>query len=136
MTFDFTKLLLPDACEFGTFEEFFVDDADEFHTCRSGDQAFAILADVATFEEGFDDGGTSRRTTNAVFLHGITKFFIVNKFSSRFHRTKQCGLCVRFGWLCPLLSKRGDMGSTLAFGEDRQGTVIVCQILFILCTFR
>ena len=113
LLFNFTKFLLPDTCEFSTLEEFFVDDADEFHTCRSGNEAFAFLADVVTFEKGFDDGGTGGRTPDAVFLHGIAQFFVIDKLACRFHRTEQGGFGIGFGRLCPFLGKRGEVRTRL-----------------------
>ena len=55
-TFDFTQLLLPNTRQLSTLEQFFVNKADEFDACRRGNQAFAFLANVLSFEESFDDG--------------------------------------------------------------------------------
>ena len=75
LLFYLAKFLLPNTCQFSAFEEFLVDDADKFHTCWGGNEILAFLTDIATLEEGFDDGSTSGRTTNAVLLHGVTEFF-------------------------------------------------------------
>ena len=72
LVLDIAQLLLPDTRQLTTLQQFLTDKVDQFDTRWSGDEPFAIALDVMALEEGLDDAGTGRRTTDAVLLHGST----------------------------------------------------------------
>lgn len=81
LPFDFTQFLFPDTGQFGRFQQFFVDKLNQLHSGGGSYQVFPFLADVMTFEQGFDDGGTGRRASDSVFFHRIAEFVVVYQFS-------------------------------------------------------
>ena len=113
------EFALPDASQFGTLEQFFVDDAYQFHSRGRCPQRGALLADVATAEQGFYDCCACRGAAYAVLLQRVSQFLVLHHLSCRFHGAEQC----RFGvwlWRCGLLFGKV-RGVRSAFALDELG---------------
>ena len=67
------KLLFPKTGELCTLKELFVNDGDEFGAGLCGKERLALLHNIATPEECFDDGGAGRGTPYAVFFERIAQ---------------------------------------------------------------
>ena len=68
LLFNEAQLALPQTGKFGTFEQLFLDERNEFYAGGSGHNVLALTTDVLTLEQGFDNGSSGRRTADAVFL--------------------------------------------------------------------
>ena len=97
VAFDFAEFVFPNAGEFGTFQVFFFDEADELYAGGGGFQTFALLADVAAAVKCLDDGSAGGGTADAVFFQHIAQGFIIDVAPGRLHGAKQCGFGVRLG---------------------------------------
>ena len=128
MAFNLAQFLFPSAGEFGTLEEVFVDDADEFAAGDGGCDVFALSHDVAAAEERFDDGGAGGGATYAVLLECVAEFLVVDGASGGFHGAEEGGFGVGLWRLCGFLRKVGAVGAALAFDE-------VGEYLFGFCAF-
>ena len=116
-TLNLTEFVFPKTREFGTLEEFFLNQTDEGNSCGSGFQTLALLTDVAALVERLDDGGSRGRTTDAVFFHRLTEFFVVDIATSGFHGAQERGFGEGLGRSSFLLRERGGMRACFAFGE-------------------
>ena len=104
---DLAQLVFPDAREFRTLEEFFLNQPDEGNACGSGFQTLALQTDVAALVERLDNGSTRGRTSDAVFLHRLAEFFVVHIAPCRLHGAEQRGLGEGFGRSRLFLCERG-----------------------------
>ena len=52
---DVTEFLFPDACEFTTLQQLFLDGINEFYTRLRGNQILPLTTDIMSFEERFDN---------------------------------------------------------------------------------
>ena len=75
------------------------------------------MTDVAALVERLDDGGSRGRTTDAVFFHRLTEFFVVDIATSGFHSAQERGFCEGLGRSGFLLRERGGVRACFAFGE-------------------
>ena len=54
---DIAQLLFPDAGEFATLQQFFLDGVDQFDACGGGQQVLPFPTDIAALEKGLDNAG-------------------------------------------------------------------------------
>ena len=120
-TLNLTEFVFPKTREFGTLEEFFLNQTNEGYACGSGFQTLALLTNVAALVERLDDGGSRGRTTDAVFFHRLTEFFVVDIATSGFHSAQERCFCEGLGRSGFLLRERGDVRACFAFGERGKG---------------
>ena len=59
LMFDVAQFLFPDASQLGAFQEFFMNQVNQLHTCRCREEILAFLFNITPLEEGFDDGCAS-----------------------------------------------------------------------------
>ena len=116
--FNQPQTAFPNAGQLGTFEQFFVNQADEFHPRGSGYQVFPFQSDIMSLEEGLDDGGPGGRTADTVLFQGITQFVVVHQATRSLHGAQERGFCVRFGRLCPFFGQVRYVRAAFAFCES------------------
>ena len=101
---------------------------NQLHTCRCGDEVLAFLFNITPLEEGFNDGCASRWTADAVFFQCGTQRFILHEFTCRFHCTEQRCFSIELGRNGPFLSESGRVRTTFAFHEGGQCSLLRCTL--------
>ena len=97
------QLVFPYACKLGTFKQILVNNANEVYACLCRQYVFSLTAQIVPLEKGFDNGGTGRRASDAVFFHSLAKSLVVNEFARAFHCPEQRAFGIWLWGLCRFL---------------------------------
>ena len=88
LRFNIAQLLLPDTRQLAAFQQVLANQVNQFDTCRRGYQTLALTTDIVALEQRLDDPRTTRRTSDAVFLHGSTQGLVLYELTCRLHGTQ------------------------------------------------
>ena len=89
-------------------------------------------------EQRFDDGGACGRATDAVFLHSVAQFFIVNEFACRLHGAQERTFVIHLWGLRGLFQQRWLVRAALSHHKFGHVAVVVgvgafgvvCRLVF------